>query len=295
MALSIANLKGTWPALVTPFSADGTRVDYESLAALIDWHARAGVSGFVVCGSTGEAGALSAREYSEVISFVVKTAAGRLPCIAGAAGASTDKTIEQALLLRDLGVDGILLAPTPYNKPPQSGIAAHFARIREASGLPIVAYNVPGRTAVNILPQTTAQLANDGIIIGLKDASGSLDQMLDTAALVGQKISILSGEDSLVHPIIASGGKGVISASANVVPETFVEITSAALSGRYDESLRAQLRVLPVVRAMFAETNPIPVKTALALRGVIKHAAVRLPLMPATGATIDAIKKALQI
>lgn len=295
MAISALTLRGTLPALVTPFSKDGSEVDFESLASLIDWHIRAGVSGLVACGSTGEAGALSPREYEDVVKFTVRAAAGRIPCIVGVSGSSTAKTVEQALVVKDLGVDGLLLAPTPYNKPPQSGIAAHFAKVREAAELPIIAYNVPGRTAVNMLPQTTAQLANDGIIVGLKDATGSLDQMLDTLALVGDKIAILSGEDSLVHTIIASGGKGVISASANVIPEMFVEITESAMKGNYERSLRAQILALPVVRAMFAETNPMPVKAALAMKGAIKYATARLPLASVTQQTLDLIKRSLQI
>lgn len=295
MNITAQNLKGTIPALVTPFTLDGSAIDYESLTSLIEWHIRAGVSGVVVSGSTGEAATLSEQEYADLVNAAVKICNGKIPCIVGIGSNSTDKAAKQASLLEQLGADAILLVAPPYNKPPQDGIFAHFAKVKAASSLPIIAYNVPGRTSVNILPKTIARLAADGIIIGLKEASGSQDQLMDIYALVGDKISLLSGEDSLVHATMTCGGRGTISASANVAPEMFVEITEAALSGNFSASLKAQVRALPIVRAMFAETNPIPVKTALALRGAIKHPTVRLPLVPASAQTVELIKGALQL
>ena len=287
--------QGTYTAIVTPFSADGSEVDYSSLRNLIEYQISSGVDGLVVCGSTGEAVTLSDTEYRAVIKGVVECVAGRVPLVAGVGSSSTQRAVEMARFVDQSGVQAILLVAPPYNKPPQEGIIAHFAEVKKSVALPIIAYNVPGRTSINIAPETIAALAKRGLIVALKEANGSLMQVLDTVALVGRNIAILSGEDALIHATMASGGCGVISVISNAWPEETVAITANALQGKWEESLQAQLRMLPVVRAMFCETNPIPVKTALALKGIIKSPALRLPLIAAQSATISRIESLLKV
>jgi 4-hydroxy-tetrahydrodipicolinate synthase len=291
---NVAGYQGTFTALVTPFTKDSEEVDYESFGDLIEFQLQAGVNGLVVCGSTGEAVTLSDEEYREVITRCVEIVKKRVPVVVGVGTSTTRRAVEMAQFVDTSGANAILLVAPPYNKPPQSGIVAHFAEVKKASKLPIIAYNVPGRTAVNILPETVAILVKQGLISGLKDASGSVPQFLDTVALVGRTISILSGEDGLIHSLMAGGGKGVISVISNVWPGETLEITRNALDGKWEASLQAQLRMLPHVRAMFCETNPIPVKTALAMRKVIRHPALRLPLVPAQQSTIDKIEPLLE-
>ncbi len=284
------SLLGTFTALATPFTHDGSAPDIQSLCSLIDYQIAAGVNGLVVCGSTGEAATIEDNEYREIVSAAINHIKGRVPLIAGVGGSSTARAVSLAKYLEDSGVDGILLVTPPYNKPTQDGIVQHFLAVRSAGTLPIIAYNVPGRTSVNMLPETVASLAKRGIIIGLKDASGSLAQTLDTFALTQRSISILSGEDGLIHATMAAGGTGVISVISNVWPKETLAITDAARSCHWEDSLQAQVKVLPMVRAMFCETNPIPVKTALALRGIIRHPTLRLPLVAAQPSTIERIK-----
>jgi len=253
----------------------------------------AGVDGLVACGSTGEAASLSEEEYALVLSQVRETARGRVPCLGGISVSSSARAVEMAKVIEKAGLQGILLAAPPYNKPPQSGIVAHFSAVHSAVSLPIVAYNIPGRSGVNIQPLTIAQLAKEGVIIGLKEASSSLDQALDILVECGERISLLSGEDSLVLALMACGGRGVISATANVAPREFADLTRAALAGAWEEARELQLKLLPLVRCMFAETNPIPLKAALAMRGVIRSSAVRLPLVEAKPETKERIKRVL--
>jgi len=293
MTIDKDTLKGTFPAIVTPFSKDGASVDFDSLYNLIEYQISARVDGLVVCGSTGEAQTLSDEEYQKVISFTKEKVNGRIPVIAGIGTNSTMKGIAAAKLLDEIAVDGILLVAPMYNKPTQKGIIAHFEQIKRATRLPIIAYNVPGRTGVNILPATIATLVKQGTICGLKEASGSMDQVLDILAQVRDHCSVVSGEDSLVCSLMLAGGKGVISASANIIPEIFVEITTAAINGDWERAREAQFKALPWVRLMFVETNPIPVKTAVALKGVIKYPTLRLPLMPAEDSTVEKIKALL--
>ncbi|NMC63004.1 MAG: 4-hydroxy-tetrahydrodipicolinate synthase [SAR324 cluster bacterium] len=293
MTINKDTLRGTFPAIVTPFSKDGANVDFDSLHNLIEYQISARVDGLVVCGSTGEAQTLTDDEYQKVVSFTKEKVNGRVPVIAGIGTNSTQKGIAAAKLLDEIAVDGILLVAPMYNKPTQKGIIAHFEQIKRATRLPIIAYNVPGRTSVNILPATIATLVKQGTICGLKEASGSMDQVLDILSLVRDDCAVVSGEDSLVCALMLSGGKGVISASANIIPEIFVEITSAALNKEWERAKEAQYKALPWVRLMFAETNPIPVKTAVALKGIIKYPTLRLPLMPAEDATIEKIKALL--
>lgn len=295
MECSFETLIGVHTAIVTPFTADASAVDYDSLSSLLAYQLENGVSGIVVCGSTGEAAALSAEEFHKVIEFVVKEVGGRVPVTAGLNANVTWKAIEQVELVQSVGVDAVLVVIPFYNKPTQDGIVEHFESIYKSTSLPLIAYNVPGRTGTNLLPVTLERLVEKKLIIGLKEASGSMDQWLDMALQVGDCVNMLSGEDSLVHAAMASRGKGTISASANIIPKSMVEITSLALEGKFEAAFDAQMFALPVIRAMFMETNPVPVKAALALRGVIAHPTTRLPLVPAAEKTVAKISELLKL
>jgi 4-hydroxy-tetrahydrodipicolinate synthase len=295
MTITVKNLAGTWPAIVTPFSKEGTKIDYESLSKLLEFQIAGGVSGIVVCGSTGEAATLSDEEYRTVIAHTVKSVAKRVPVVAGIGSNNTARAVEMAKLLTELKVDGILLVVPPYNKPTHEGLVAHFSEVHRASPLPIIAYNVPGRTGLNMLPKTVAVLVEKNLIVGLKEACGSIDQVLDLVALVGDRLAILSGEDSLTHATMACSGKGVISVLANALPKEVSELTAAGLRGDWDTALKAQIHILPACRAMFMETNPIPVKTLMAMRGIIAHPTLRLPLVPAQAETVAKLKSVMAI
>lgn len=294
------SLHGTFNALVTPFTPDGKALDLDSLRKLIEFHLASGVSGFVACGSTGEGATLTDAEYLEVVTRSVEFTKGRVPVIAGVNSSSTQRAADSSRRLRDCGADGVLLVSPPYNKPPQEGIYRHFEAVREASKLPIIAYNIPGRTAVNIQTATLVRMVREGIIMGVKESSGSMDQIVELlselrAAQLFDRCSVVSGEDALVAPLMSVGGAGVIAAAGNIIPEKFVELTTAARAGDFSRAGKIQCEILPVVRAMFTETNPIPVKTALALKGVIASACVRLPLVAAQPETVTRIKHALGI
>lgn len=293
--LTTDQLKGVYTAIVTPFKPDASAIDYDSALKLLNFQLEAGVSGLVICGSTGEAMTLSDAEYREYVAFVHKEVRGRVPCIAGIGTSSTARAQELAQWLERAGLDGALVVAPPYNKPSQEGIYAHFAAIKKSSALPLVAYNIPGRAVVNIQPGTVARMANDRLIVGLKDSTASLEQHMDLLALVGDGIAVMSGEDALVYALMACGATGVICATANAAPHVFVELCASALEKDFETALQCQMQALPIVRAMFLETNPIPVKAALAAKGVIQSASVRLPLTSAKAETVQKIRQVLMI
>ncbi|MCB9030543.1 MAG: 4-hydroxy-tetrahydrodipicolinate synthase [Deltaproteobacteria bacterium] len=293
MELTSHNLFGTLPAIATPFSQDGSEVDYKSLEKLLEYQLKAGVNGIVVCGSTGEAATLSAEEYRSVVKFVKESVSGKVPVIAGVGVNSTQRGVELATLCSEIGVDGLLVVVPYYNKPPQQGVLAHFETIKKATKLPIIAYNVPGRTACNLTASTLKTLADNETIIGVKEASGNMTQMMEYLSQTRSQIAVLSGEDNLVYSCMCSGGRGTISASANVIPELFVEVTDACRNHDYEKAMVAQERILPVFNVMFMETNPMPVKAALALKGVIAHDTMRLPLVPVAESTKAKIREVL--
>ncbi len=284
-ALTSETLRGTYPAIVTPFVSAKGEIDYQSLKNLISYQHKAGVSGLVVAGSTGEAATLTDDEYRSLLEFVIKEVNGKLPIIAGINANSSRRAVQIAKEAEKLGASALLLVVPFYNKPSQDGIRAHFTEVKSSVSTPIIAYNVPGRTVSNLQPQTFAKMVEEKLVIGLKDASGSMEQMLETIRLCGDKTSILAGEDYLVYSCMTAGGKGVISATANIVPEMFVAITNGCLQKNWDAAVQAQLKLLPIVSAMFMETNPVPVKEALALRKIIASSAVRLPLLGANDKT----------
>jgi 4-hydroxy-tetrahydrodipicolinate synthase len=294
--MSTPQFSGTLTALATPFHEKSLEIDYASLDKLIEFQLGAGVDGIVACGSTAEAASLSDQEYNDLLIHVNSRCKGKALCVGGVITNNTKKACQMAALISSQKFDAILLVTPPYIKPTQEGIIEHFRAVKAASNIPIIAYNIPGRAACLILPETIAKLSKEGLISGLKDSTGSVDHMLEVYALCGNDISILSGEDTLVHPIMTCGGKGVISACANIIPEKFVAITSSASKGDWKKSLDTQNSIQKIIKTMFIETNPIPVKTALELKGLFKSDVVRVPLTrsrPETREKISALLPSL--
>jgi 4-hydroxy-tetrahydrodipicolinate synthase len=268
---------GACTALVTPLK-DGL-FDPESLKRHIDFQIDSGIHGLVPCGTTGEASTLSHDEHVEVVRFTVEHVRGRVPVIAGSGSNSTSEALGLTERVKAAGADACLMITPYYNKPTQEGLYRHFSSIAEKVDIPIILYNVPGRTGVNMLPETVARLARVPNIVGLKDATGDLKQASYTFQMVPDDFVILSGEDALVFPLLAIGGRGVISVVSNVAPAEMSEMCRCYLEGDVDGARSLHHRLLPLCDAMFTETNPIPVKGALAMMGRMK-ADVRLPLVP---------------
>jgi 4-hydroxy-tetrahydrodipicolinate synthase len=283
-------MRGSMVALATPFK-DG-KVDFAALEALVEWQIASGQTALVPCGSTGESATMSHEEHSEVVSAVIKTAAGRVPVIAGTGSNATAEAIRLTRDAERAGARAALLISPYYNKPTQDGIVEHYRAVANASGLPLIVYNIPGRTGSTIEPQTLKRLSDIDRVVGVKEATGSLDRVIDTIAACGERFVVLSGEDSLTVPMIAMGARGVISAVANVIPKEMAQLTDAALAGRYDEARDVSYRALPVIRACFLETNPIPVKAALAMLGRCQDE-LRLPLLPMTAGPREQLRKTL--
>lgn len=270
---------GSGVALVTPFDDEG--VNEPALRALVRFHHEEGTDALIVCGSTGEAATMSPAEQRRAIEIVVDENAGRLPVIAGCGGSETNAVVGLAVQARGAGADALLVSAPPYNKPTQAGLMAHFRAVLDAADLPVVVYNVPGRAAVNILPSTIATLAEDSRVIAVKEASGDLSQVAELARLVGDRVSIWSGNDDQIVPVLSLGGNGVISVLANVAPRDTSRMVHEFLAGRVAESRELQLRYLPLISALFAEPNPIPVKAAVEWLG-FDVGPLRLPLTPAS-------------
>lgn len=283
--------EGTYTALVTPFTADG--IDYPALRRLIDAQVAAGVQGVVPCGSTGESATLSHDEHERVISATVEHVAGRIKVIAGTGSNSTRESVRLTRWAKEHGADGALLIAPYYNKPTQDGLRAHYETVADGVDLPLVVYNIPGRSAVNIAPETMAKLAEIPHIVGVKEASGSLDQVSRTVQLCGSKLTVLSGDDSLTLPILSVGGRGVIAVVSNLAPERLIKLVNAALAGDYTTARAEHYALLPLMQAMGIETNPIPVKTALAMLGRCSPE-LRLPLTALREEHMAALRKALQ-
>lgn len=267
--------EGVLTALVTPFR-DGV-VDERALGELVELQIAAGVDGLVPCGSTGEAATLSHAEHRRVVEVVVAAARGRVKVLAGTGSNSTREAIELTRYAKEAGADGALLISPYYNKPTQEGIVAHYAEVARQTAFPLVVYNIPGRTASNILPQTLGRLAEIDQIVGVKESCGNLDQMAHVIASVPDDFCVVSGDDSLTLPLLAIGGRGVISTSSNVAPSEMVELVRAFRAGDVERARAVHYRLLPLFDALFLETNPIPVKAALAMRGLILEE-LRLPL-----------------
>ncbi|MBI3606640.1 MAG: 4-hydroxy-tetrahydrodipicolinate synthase [Nitrospirae bacterium] len=266
---------GSYVAIVTPFK--GGRVDERALGDLIEWQIERGTNGIVPCGSTGESATLTHEEHDRVIALTVEAVRRRVPVIAGTGSNATHEAIRLTRHAKSVGVDGALLVCPYYNKPTQEGLYLHFEAIAREVELPLILYNIPGRCGVNMAPQTIARLSRITNIVGVKEASGSLGQMSEIIAACDERFLVLSGDDGLTIPLMAIGGKGVISVTANVAPGETAEMVSAALKGDWDRARRLHYRLQPLTNALFLETNPIPVKTALGMMGRCADA-LRLPL-----------------
>jgi 4-hydroxy-tetrahydrodipicolinate synthase len=282
---------GALSAIVTPFR-DG-EVDERALRDHIEWQIQSGVDGIVPCGSTGESATLSHAEHDRVIKITIEQTRRRVPVVAGTGSNSTAEAIRLTTAAREMGADGALLLSPYYNKPTQEGIFRHYQAIATAVDLPLIVYNIPGRTASNIAPETFARLCEIRNIVGVKEASGSMDQVTDMRRLCGDRLTILSGDDASVVPIMALGGKGVIATISNVMPREIHDLAAAALAGDFARAREIHYRMMPVMRALFIETNPIPVKQALAFMGRCANE-LRLPLCPMSAPAAEKLKAAMK-
>ena len=269
--------KGSLVALVTPFK--NGEVDYKKLKELIEFHIKNGTNGIVPCGTTGESATLSFEEHEKVVGEVVSMVAGRISVLAGSGSNNTMEALHLTRHAKKVGADGALLITPYYNKPTPEGLYRHYKLIAEEVDIPIVIYNVPSRTGISILPETVARLAQIKNIVGVKEASGNLDQTTQILQLCS--ITVLSGDDSLTLPIMSVGGKGVISVVANIVPADTAALTRHCLEGNYEAARKLHYKLFPLIKGMFIETNPIPVKTAMKLLGRI-NGEMRLPLCEMT-------------
>jgi 4-hydroxy-tetrahydrodipicolinate synthase len=286
------NLEGTFTALITPFRADGA-LDLEALAALVEWQIESGIDGLVPCGSTGESATLSHSEHSQVVKHVIEVAAGRVPVIAGSGSNSTREATDLTAEARRRGADAALLISPYYNKPTQEGIFHHYRTVAEETGLPILLYNIPGRTASRIDPDTIARLSRVEGVVGLKEAGGDLAATSETIRQSDPDFVVLSGDDALTLPMLAIGGKGLITTTGNVAPRQMAEVTRAFMARDTQGARQVHERLLPLMNALFIETNPIPIKTALFLLGRIPDPVLRLPLTPMQKSNRDRLEAIL--
>lgn len=281
--------QGSLVALVTPFQ--NGQVDYQKLKELVEFHVKNGTQGIVPCGTTGESATLSFDEHERIIGEVVSMVAGRIKVLAGAGSNNTMEALRLTKHAKKMGADGALLITPYYNKPTPAGLYRHYQLIAEAVDIPIIMYNVPSRTGISILPETVARLSEIKNIVGIKEASGSLDQTTQILQLCN--ITVLSGDDSLTLPIMSVGGKGVISVVANVVPADTAALTRYCLEGNFDAARKCHYKLFPLCKGMFFETNPIPVKTAMRMLGRI-NGEMRLPLCDMTKEHDDQLMRALK-
>jgi 4-hydroxy-tetrahydrodipicolinate synthase len=283
--MSPHRFRGVGVALITPFKTDGS-LDERALEKLVDWHVEEGTDFLVPCGTTGENPALSQEEHLRVVEVTVRRSNGRIPILAGAGSNSTDKAVELTNAVIDLGADGGLTITPYYNKPTPDGLRRHFGAQAEAaekrkSGFPFIMYNVPGRTGVNMTADTTLRLASEiPSMIGVKEASANMEQILDILRRRKPGFLVLSGDDAWTLPLIAAGADGVISVSGNEVPKLMKEMVSAALAGDFKRARPIHERLLPLLTGNFIESNPIPAKAAMKMMGILENDLVRSPLAP---------------
>ena len=285
--------RGAYVAIATPFNADGS-LDEQGLVDLIEFQIAGGTHGIVPCGTTGEAATMSHAEHQRVVELTIKTVAGRVPVLAGTGSNSTSESIELTRQAKAAGADGALMITPYYNKPSQEGLYQHFKAVAEAVDIPIVMYNVPGRTSINMLPATVARCAAIPNIVGIKEASANLQQVSEVIGLCPDDFAVLSGDDFTSMVTVMVGGTGVISVSSNVVPGEMAAMIGAALDNDNNRARELHYRLLPLMQAMFFDTNPVPAKTALAMMGKIKSDHVRLPLYAMNEAAAAKLKKVMQ-
>jgi 4-hydroxy-tetrahydrodipicolinate synthase len=283
--------EGIHTAIITPFR--GGQVDEDALRSLVERQVDAGIDGLVPCGSTGESATLSHLEHRRVVEIVIETVAGRIPVIAGTGSNATREAIELTMHAKEAGAQGALLLSPYYNKPTQEGIYAHYAAVAAETAFPIIVYNVPGRTASNISAETVGRLARLDNIVGIKEASGDLDQMAHVIARSPSDFAVLSGDDSLTLPLLALGGKGVISTSANVAPGPMCELVRRFGAGDLSGAQEMHYQLLPLFDALFCETNPIPLKAAIAALGWCSDE-IRLPLTRVSDVHLEHLRVVLK-
>ncbi len=289
---TLHNLRGCGTALVTPFTDSG-EVDYKAVTRLVEFQISKGIDFLVPCGTTGEVATLSTEEHLKVVETVVSAANGRVPVIAGAGGYNTAKVAETARQIAGLGADGILSVTPYYNKPTQEGLVQHYLSIADSIDLPIILYNVPGRTQCNMLPDTVVRLSGHVNIIGIKEASGNIGQIGELAVKKPADFLLLSGDDPNTLPMIALGGVGVISVVSNQAPEDVIKLTHLCLENKFKEALTVQARLFNLMRLDFIETNPIPVKAGLAMMGFMEEI-YRLPLVPMSAENREKLRRELK-
>ncbi len=283
--------EGSGVAIVTPFNDKG--VDYDKLKDLLEWHVKEGTDSIVICGTTGEATTMTENEKKTVIKFAVDVINNRIPVIAGTGSNNTLSAIEMSKYAESVGVDAILVITPYYNKTSQKGLFKHFKAVNDSVNIPIILYNVPSRTGVNITPKALVQIAELNNVVAIKEASGNISQIMEMKSLCKDKIDIYSGNDDQIVPIMSLGGKGVISVLANIIPNEVHTLTKKCLEGKFDEALDIQLNRLKLTNALFIETNPIPVKTAMNLMG-FEVGSLRLPLCEMEDSNLDTLKTILK-
>jgi 4-hydroxy-tetrahydrodipicolinate synthase len=282
---------GAFTALVTPFR--NGEVDVEALEGMVEFQIHNGIHGLVPCGTTGETPAMSEEEDRLVIGTVVRVANGRVPVIAGTGSNSTDTAIKYTRMAEEVGADGALQVSPYYNKPTQEGLYRHFAAVAENTDLPIILYNIPGRTSVTIDAETTARLAEIPNIAGTKEATLSMNMAMDVMSLCGEDFVVLSGDDPVTLPLMSLGGRGVISVASNVAPAAVSDMVNALLIGDWERGRELHYELLPLFRALFVETNPIPVKTAASILGLCSDE-MRLPMIPLQGENLDTLRRVME-
>lgn len=280
--------KGSLVPIVTPFKEG--EIDEKGFRNLIEFHIKSGTDAIIPCGTTGESATLTHKEHEKLINICVEAVNHRVPVIAGTGSNSTAEAIKLTAYAKKAGADGSLLITPYYNKPTQEGLYQHYQAIADETDLPLILYNVPSRTGVNLLPETVAKLSEVLTIVGIKEATGSLRQICEIIHLCGEKCSVFSGDDFTNYPILAVGGKGIISVTANIVPDKIATMWDAFEIGDFNKSREIHYQLLPLHNAMFLETNPIPVKTALGLMGKISPE-MRLPLSPISQNNLEKLKK----
>ncbi|MBI1845720.1 MAG: 4-hydroxy-tetrahydrodipicolinate synthase [Candidatus Rokubacteria bacterium] len=288
----MTTFQGSLVALVTPFH-DG-RIDEPKVRELVEFHVKHGTDTLIPCGTTGESPTLSHDEHKHMVELVVEAAAGRIPVVAGTGSNSTTEAIDLTRHAERAGARGALVVNPYYNKPTQEGLYRHFRAVAESVAIPILVYNIQSRTAINVETDTLARLARDAKnVVGVKEASGSLDQMSQVIAACGPEFSVLSGDDNVTLPLMAIGGRGVVSVIANIVPREIVEMTHAALDGDWKRARELHYRLFPLARAAFLETNPIPIKEAMAMAGMLEPE-FRLPMCRMSDANRERLRRVLE-
>jgi 4-hydroxy-tetrahydrodipicolinate synthase len=287
----MSKFRGAFVAIVTPF-IDG-KLDEQGLQDLIEFQIAGGTHGIVPCGTTGESATMSHAEHHRVVELTIKTVAGRVPVLAGTGSNSTSESIELTRAAKEAGADGALMITPYYNKPSQEGLYQHFKAVAEAVDIPIILYNVPSRTAVNMLPETVARCAAIPNIVGVKEATADLNQISQVIRLCPKGFAVMSGDDFTSMPTVMIGGTGVISVTSNVAPKDMAAMMDAALAGDIATAQELHYKLLPLMQAMFIDTNPVPAKTALAMMGKIKSGLPRLPLYKMNEANEEKLRKVL--